>query len=353
MTSYPDFNPEYHVVKHLGQGGMGDVYLAEDSSLKRYVAIKVLTPQFANDASVVARFLTEARAMAALNHPNIVKVYRAGESKAGPYFAMQYVAGGDLQNILESQGAVNPQQAMLLLRSLGSALDYAHQAGIVHRDIKPANILVDEHGAPSITDFGIVRVSGQDRHTQAGAIIGTPEYMPPEQWNGEEVSGASDRYSFGILSYELLSGRPPFSGPSQMSIGMAHLKDPIPDIHIAGSSSKSASLQVVFDKMLAKSPSDRYRTCAEFCNDLELALRGGKPSSVKVRAKKGTNNSLLYAAAGAILVFALAIIAYSMNSHSAPAPTQIIPDGKNVEVTKNVIPRSSRSSGRTRRCWAT
>jgi serine/threonine protein kinase len=311
----PNFGPEYKLIREISSGGMGIVYLAEDHQLGRPVAIKVLREEFARDQASVDRFLNEARSMAALDHSNIVPVYRAVQSQSGPFFTMKFIDGQDLRTVLDNHGSFKIQDALQIIEAVGGALDYAHSKGLVHRDVKPANILMDANGVPWVGDFGIVRVVGKTGHTMTGMMVGTPEYMAPEQWDDVkygEISGATDRYALGIMFYEMLVGNPPFSATNPMAVGVAHLNNQFPKLSLSSSQGLTNRLQPFLNRMTSKRSADRYQTCKAFSDDIRRALKDGP-------APRGKNNSTgLYAVAGLAGIVAIAAIGMSMSGRSGP-----------------------------------
>ncbi|UCH83665.1 MAG: serine/threonine protein kinase, partial [Candidatus Latescibacterota bacterium] len=202
---------QYQIMSKLGEGGMGEVYLAEDVELKRKVALKFLPAQFASDPETLARFKREAQTAAGLNHPNIVTVYEVGEHQGQPYIAMAYIEGESLADII-TRGGIRVEQAIDITTQICDGLAKAHDAGIVHRDIKPANILVDADGRVKILDFGLAKLAGVSKVTGKYSTMGTIFYMSPEQTQGGEIDQRSDIFSLGALLYEMLAGHPPFKG---------------------------------------------------------------------------------------------------------------------------------------------
>src|SRR6476620_4018219 len=209
----------YRVITRIGSGGMADVYLAEDSLLGRHVALKLLYHHFAEDQEFVERFKREASSAAALSHPNIVGIFDRGEWQGTYYIAMEYVAGRSLKTIVREEGALEPARAIDITIQILRAARFAHRRGIIHRDFKPQNVIVDDEGRAKVTDFGIARAGASDM-TQTGSIMGTAQYLSPEQAQGHAVNARSDLYSIGVILYELLTGRVPFDGESAVTIAL-------------------------------------------------------------------------------------------------------------------------------------
>src|ERR687887_1516294 len=216
------FDGRYKVVRKLGTGGMANVYLAEDQELGRRVAIKMLDDRHSQDEQFVERFRREAQNAAGLTHPNIVSIYDRGEAEGTYYIAMEYLEGRTLKELLLARGPTPVKVAVNYTRQILAAVGFAHRNGIVHRDIKPHNVLVDPEGRLKVTDFGIAR-SGASQMTEAGPIIGTAQYLSPEQARGAPVDQRSDIYSVGIVLYEMLTGSVPFTGDTPVEIAMKHL----------------------------------------------------------------------------------------------------------------------------------
>lgn len=255
----------YQLVEEIGRGGMAVVYKAYHPALERHVAIKVLPRELSFDASFVERFQREARAAGSLNHPHIVTVHDVGRADDSHFIVMEFVDGPSLTELLERRGSLPSSQATSIVAHIASALDYAHARGFIHRDIKPGNILITVDGNAKLTDFGIVRPSEGTRLTQTGSLLGTPAYMSPEQARGGTIRPATDIYSLGIVTYELLSGAVPFSGGT-VAVLHAHLYDP-PDLRVL-----PGAAQPVVGKALAKDPQARYRTAGAFAEALRCAL---------------------------------------------------------------------------------
>ena len=255
----------YRILSLLGRGGMADVYRAEDERLGREVALKAVPPEFARDPERIERFEREVRAAAKLSHPNIVTVFEFGHGDGQHFYTMDLMAGGDLKaRIRAHPEGMAPQEARRVASAVAQALDYAHRRGFVHRDVKPENILFDEDGRPQLTDFGIARaMESGTRMTATGMSIGSPHYMSPEQAQGLRVDGRSDLYSLGVVLYEMLTGRLPFEAGNTLAVALAHLNEPAPELPPA-----LAVWQPVLDRLLAKSPEDRYASAGELAEAL-------------------------------------------------------------------------------------
>jgi eukaryotic-like serine/threonine-protein kinase len=270
------FDGRYRIQRKLGSGGMANVYLAEDQELGRRVAIKILNDRHANDDQFVERFRREAKNAAGLSHPNIVSIYDRGEAEGTYYIAMEYLDGRSLKELIVSRGPAPINVAIDYVRQILAALRFAHRNGIVHRDIKPHNVLVDGEGRLKVTDFGIAR-AGASQMTEAGSIIGTAQYLSPEQAKGAPVDQTSDLYSVGIVLYELLTGVVPFTGDTPVEIAMKHLSA-IPDPPSAHRSEIPRELDKVVMRALAKDPHERYQTAEELDADLARVAAGGSVS---------------------------------------------------------------------------
>ncbi|MGH2696951.1 MAG: Stk1 family PASTA domain-containing Ser/Thr kinase [Actinomycetota bacterium] len=263
----------YEIASLLGQGGMARVFQGTDRVLDRTVAIKVLSPQFADDDQFVARFRREAQAAAGLNHPNIVGVYDTGDQADVHFIVMEYVEGRTLRDVIRADGPLLPERAAEIGEAVARALSSAHQAGLVHRDIKPGNIMLTREGEVKVMDFGIARTSTGDTLTQTAAILGTASYLSPEQAQGLSVDTRSDIYSLGCVLYEMLTGRAPFIGDSPVAIAYMHVKeDPVPPSRL--NQDVPPTLDSVVLKCMAKNPENRYETAEELRADLERARRG-------------------------------------------------------------------------------
>jgi serine/threonine-protein kinase len=260
------FDGRYRVIRRLGSGGMANVYLAEDEELGRRVAIKVLDEKHAGDEQFVERFRREAKNAASLSHPNIVSIYDRGEAQGTYYIAMEYIEGRTLKELIQARGPLPVDQAIAAARQILGAIRFAHRKGIVHRDIKPHNVLADGDGRLKVTDFGIAR-AGASQMTEAGSIIGTAQYLSPEQARGASVDQRSDLYSAGVVLYEMLTGSVPFTGDTPVEIAMKHISA-VPDPPSAHRPEVPADLDMVVLRALAKDPRERFQNAEEM--DAEL-----------------------------------------------------------------------------------
>ena len=258
-------NDRYELQQRIGRGGMADVYLARDLLLDRPVAIKVLFPEYAVDPNFVERFRREAQAAANLNHPNIVGVYDWGRFENTYFMAMEYVQGRTLADILRANRSVTSQQAAEIAIEVAGALSFAHRSGVVHRDIKPANILIGSSGAVKVADFGIARAMNaptENNLTQVGSVMGTATYFSPEQAQGAQPDPRSDLYSLGVVLYEMVGGRPPFTGENPVSIAYKQVhENPEPLNRLVADVPKP--FEAIVAKLLAKRPEIRYSTADE------------------------------------------------------------------------------------------
>ena len=263
----------YEVEGVLGQGGMAKVFKGHDKVLGRPVAVKVLSPQYAGDDQFVSRFRREAQAAAGLNHPNIVSVFDTGSQQDVHYIVMEYVRGRTLRDAVRSEGPLHPERAAEIADAVARALGAAHEAGLVHRDIKPGNIMLTADGEVKVVDFGIARTATGDTLTQTAAMLGTASYLSPEQAQGESVDGRSDIYSLGCVLYEMVTGKPPFTGDSPVAIAYKHVRDdPVSPSRI--NRDVPGDLEAVIMKAMAKNPANRYQSADEMKQDLDRLLQG-------------------------------------------------------------------------------
>lgn len=267
------FDDRYEVVRLLGTGGMAEVYLVHDRHLGRDVALKVLSTRYARDAQFIERFRREASSAAGLNHPNIVQIYDRGEAEGTYYIAMEYLEGRSLKELIVQYAPLRTQHAVALSMQILEALRYAHRKDIVHRDIKPQNIIVDDEGRVKVTDFGIARAGSASTMTEAGSILGTVQYLSPEQAQGGQVEASSDLYSLGVVLYEMATGVLPFTGDNPVTIAMKHVSEaPVPPRVLVPAVPEN--LERVIMRALAKRPEQRYITAQAFLEDLERVQRG-------------------------------------------------------------------------------
>ena len=264
----------YRVEARIGSGGMGEVYRGVDTVLDRTVAIKVLLPQFARDANFVDRFRREAQAAARLNHPNLVGIYDSGADGETQFIVMEFIQGRTLDDFMGSGGRFTVPHAVEVAEKICDALAYAHVAGVIHRDIKPANVMVTRKGEVKVMDFGIARiVAGPQTAPQTSAVLGTAAYISPEQAQGQPVDGRSDIYSLGAVLYEMLTGRPPFTGDSPVAVAYKQVNES-PVLPSVANPEVTPLLDAVLMRALAKNPANRYQTADEFRADLERATAG-------------------------------------------------------------------------------
>jgi tRNA A-37 threonylcarbamoyl transferase component Bud32 len=261
----------YRLDAQIGAGGMSTVYRAFDANLERRVAIKLLHREIAADSGQIERFRREARAVAQLSHPHIVGVIDAGEDEGRPYIVFEYVEGQTLKDRIRALGRLPVDESVAYAIEIARALGCAHAHDIVHRDVKPQNVLIDDEGSAKVTDFGIARSLRDDGLTADGRVLGTTDYVSPEQALGHDVNGQSDIYSLGVVLYEMLSGEVPFHGENQVSVAMKHVREDLPDIQ-AERPEVSATLAAVLDRMTDKDLAQRYADVPSLVADLEEAL---------------------------------------------------------------------------------
>lgn len=262
---------DYRIMRRLGEGGMGQVYLSEQISLKRPVALKILKSELSANASALQRFKAEAEAVAKASHPNIVQVYAIGDLNGLPYMALEYVEGFTLRDYLAKKGPPTMALAFSIMRQGAAALQRAAELGIIHRDIKPENILLTRKGAVKVADFGLSRCLAGDQPplnlTQTGVTMGTPLYMSPEQVQGKSLDPRTDIYSFGVTCYHMLTGAPPFKGQTAFDVALQHVQtqpEPLASVR----PDLPADLCAIVHKMMAKNPDDRYSTARELLRDI-------------------------------------------------------------------------------------
>jgi eukaryotic-like serine/threonine-protein kinase len=261
----------YRLEAKLGSGGMSTVYLANDATLDRAVAVKVMHREMSEQPDQLERFRQEARAVAKLSHPNVVAVIDAGEDGGHPYIVFEYVEGETLKQRIARLGALDPQEALAYAIEIARGLTVAHARNMVHRDIKPQNVLIDAEGRAKLTDFGISRQLEQDGMTATGRVLGTTDYVAPEQAMGHGVDPRSDIYSLGVVLYEMLIGQVPFHADSQVGVAMKHVNEELPDVQ-QRRPEVSAAAALVVERATDKDPSQRYQQVGEMIDDLSTAL---------------------------------------------------------------------------------
>jgi serine/threonine-protein kinase len=261
----------YRLEERIGSGGMSTVYRAFDETLERWVAIKVLHHTMEDDPVQLERFRREARTVARLSHPHVVTVIDAGEDDGHPFIVFEYVDGDTLKGLIKRTGPLPVVEAVAYSIEIGRGLMAAHSERLVHRDVKPQNVLIDPDGRAKVTDFGISRSLDSDGLTATGRVLGTTDYVAPEQALGEDVTEQSDVYSLGICLFEMLTGSVPFTAESQVGVAMKHVRDPLPDVQ-ALRPEMSAALAAIVERSTAKETRNRYADAAEMVDDLEQAL---------------------------------------------------------------------------------
>jgi serine/threonine protein kinase len=275
-----EFGP-YSIESVLGQGGMGTVFLARHARLERRVALKVISPAYADDPGFRARFLRESQLAASLDHPHVIPIYDADEVDGVLYLAMRFVDGPSLQALIRKSRPLSRGETLRIAEQIGGALDAAHAADLIHRDLKPANILLTEADRHSyLCDFGLAKRTSTRGVTQAGAFMGTIDYCSPEQIRGEPLDGRADVYSFGCVLYHCLSGEAPYARESEVAVLQAHLNDPPPKL--------APDLDGVFARAMAKDPEERYSTAGELAHGLRAAIAGGAPETVAAPSERQT-----------------------------------------------------------------
>jgi len=257
----------YHVIEQVGRGGMATVFKAYQPALERYVAIKVLPEFLAEEPDFRERFRREAVAIAKLRHPGILSVFDHGEYEGQPYIVTEFVEGGTFQQQLAGK-PITVQQTLEVLQPIAAAIDYAHERGVLHRDIKPSNILITKEGAPVLGDFGLARMmTSNERLTRIDSVVGTPEYMAPEQCAGKETGPAADRYSFGVVAYEALTGHVPYQAETPAAVMLAQMQQPLPDPRVINPAINE-NVERALLRMLSKDPDQRFTSCSAFVRAL-------------------------------------------------------------------------------------
>ncbi len=309
----------------IGTGGMADVYIGEDQRLSRKVAVKVLRSDLARDPSFLARFRKEALAAAGLNHPGIVAVYDSGEEGLNSYIVMELVNGHTLREELQNPTGLTVERSLEIIEGVLEALSYSHENGIIHRDIKPGNIMLTDAGDVKVMDFGIARAMDDIGATMTSTwnVVGTAQYLSPEQATGEAADLRSDIYSVGCLLYELVTGRPPFTGDTPVAIAYQHVSADFP-IPSAINPELDENIDKIITVALAKSPDDRYQSADMMLADIRRAMKGQNVTT-KIRRIVPRRNFLVMGGAAAVFLLLIGLAVNSFNS-SAPAPSLQIPN---------------------------
>ena len=268
----------FELVELIGKGGMSSVYKAQDRLLDRMVAIKILHPHFTEDEEYVERFRREARAVAQLSHPNIVTVIDRGEDAGRQYIVFEYVEGENLKELLERTGPMPVRDALVMALQMARALEFAHGRGLIHRDVKPQNVLLNPDGQAKMTDFGIARSIDVQGVTITGTILGTSEYIAPEQARGEQVDAQTDVYSMGVVLYELLTGGVPFEGDNFVTVALRHVNEPVPSV-LDRRPEVPARVAMAVERSMAKYPAERFQSMDELSEELEHCLAELEPES--------------------------------------------------------------------------
>ncbi len=342
-------NQRYKIDRKIGTGGMADVFEAYDTSLSRKVAIKMLHPQFAQEKDFIERFKREAQSAANLSHPNIVNVYDWGKENNSYFIVMEFIKGSDLKKIIKDKGPFSSIEAINIISKVCQALQTAHKNHIIHRDIKPHNIILTNEDEVKVTDFGIAR-AGPSSVTQTGSIVGTPQYISPEQAKGNKVNNTSDLYSVGVVLYEMLTGRVPFKAENPLSVAMKHVnEEPLPPTQINPNIFKS--LEKVILKAMSKNQDDRYQTADELLEDLRKCKEGlpikdtdsimakttvmapSKPIISKEKKRK-KNKYLPWIFLVIAILLSFAIGAFAFFTYYKPAQTVTVPNFKEMEIKK-------------------
>ena len=280
ITKGQKINDRYQIVKAIGEGGMANVYLAYDTILERYVAVKILRGDLASDEKFVRRFQREALSASSLNHPNIVEVYDVGEDNGIYYIVMEYIEGKHLKQLIKKRGKLTLQEVIDIMLQLVDGIACAHDSYIIHRDIKPQNIMILENGIIKITDFGIAMALNSTQLTQTNSVMGSVHYLPPEQASGKGCTIQSDIYSLGILMYELLTGSLPYRGDNAVEIALKHLKEPLPSIRELLPDIPQ-SIENIILKSTAKNPKNRYSDARSMLEDLKMCLSDSKTNEIR------------------------------------------------------------------------
>jgi len=283
----------YELQDVVGSGGMSSVYKARDTVLERTVAIKILHEHYSDDPEYVERFRREARALAQLNHPNIVTVIDRGEFEGRQFIVFEHVEGENLKELVDREGQLPVDQALAVVHQVARGLAFAHDHDVIHRDVKPHNVLIDEDGVAKVTDFGIARsLEPADGLTETGTLLGTSEYIAPEQASGARVDERSDQYSLAVVLYELLAGEPPYTGDNFMAVAMKHIQQPVPSVRDVRPD-VAPRIDAIVSRAMAKRPDDRFPSTEAMMAALEAAQAGRDSTPVPVtQADDGATESI-------------------------------------------------------------
>jgi formylglycine-generating enzyme required for sulfatase activity/predicted Ser/Thr protein kinase len=360
------FAGRYQIIEELGRGGMGRVYRVLDKKLSEEVALKLIKPEIAADEKTILRFRNELRTARNIGHPNVTRMYDLGEEKGSHFITMEYVRGEDLKSFIRRSGRLTVDKAATIAGQVAEGLAEAHRQGVIHRDLKPQNVMIDRDGNARIMDFGIARSVKSEGTTGGGVMIGTPEYMSPEQVEGKAVDPRSDIYSLGIVLYEMLTGRPPFTGASALSVAMKQKSERAPDPQQQNSRIPAALSRLIL-KCLEKEASRRYQTAEELASELktverdiaaaEKAVSPRKPRPSRETVARVRYKKYAIAAALALAVIVLGFFAVRLFTHQSkvrwarqkalPATMELIQQGKYIEAfneakqAEKIIPHDS------------
>ncbi len=348
----------YRIEAVLGRGGMGVVYLAQQVRLGRKVALKIVAPEYSDDARLRARFIRESQMAAAIDHPNILPIYEADEAEGVLFIAMRLVEGADLASRVGA-GPLEPRGAIQVLAQVAAALDAAHARGLIHRDVKPANVLIAPGSSADggdhvyLTDFGLTKRGGSESSlTAVGAFAGTLAYIAPEQVEGREVDGRADQYSLACVAFECLTGTVPFERESDIAVAMAHLRDAPPSAQELRPE-LPRRVDAVLARGMAKAPDDRYASCVAFVADLRGALdiSATAPQPIRVAESRRSRRIPLALGAGALLVIVaagvlLGVGAFGPGATSSPSPTgaAVASNSPGTSPTEDVFPNQAEAA---------
>ena len=324
------------VDREIGRGGMGAVFLATEPQLGRKVAVKVLPPELTFSPAAVERFKREARTAATLDHPHIIPVYRVSAGESVFWYAMKYLEGKSLAELLEAEGVMTPERTAVIVAQVAEALDYAHQHSVIHRDVKPSNIVIDARGWVTVTDFGIAKAIGAESITGTGSMIGTPYYMSPEQCSGLPVAASSDQYSLGIVAFQMLTGRLPFAGDSVVDVVRRHMLEPVPSLR-AIRPQLPGGLQGVIESALAKEPAERFRSVGAFADAMKKVVRGERVSLGMTGQRAVQRRRRRYAIGGlgaAALVVAAGVMLWPKGQSAPPTAVPADSTARPADTTK-------------------